>query len=244
MNSTSVFYFDQESELEGFVAYPAQQKKRPLVILCHTWRGRDDFICAKAEEVANWGYVGFALDMYGKGVLGKSKEENAALKQPFIEDRKLLQRRLLKGYDVARALPYVDSSRIAILGFGFGGLCALDLARSGTDLRGAISIYGHLDAPHALPKKQMKAKVLVLHGRDDPIVSSSELSVFECEMEESNTDWQVHIYGHTMHAFASPSANDPKLGICYNPTSAKRAWREIHNFLEEIMKESCESGAS
>ena len=93
MKTAAVSYMDQNVVLEGFSAYPSG-KKRPLVILCHTWWGRDDFICEKAKEVAQWGYVGFALDLYGKGVLGRSKEENAALKKPFLEDRHLLQRRL------------------------------------------------------------------------------------------------------------------------------------------------------
>ena len=96
-----------------------------MVILCHAWRGRDDFICKKAELMTQWGYAGFALDMYGKGVLGNSKEENASLKAPFIQDRELLKRRVLKALDVASSLPSVDTSRIAVIGFGFGGICAL-----------------------------------------------------------------------------------------------------------------------
>jgi dienelactone hydrolase len=88
-------YQDNECSLEAFVAVPSKQK-RPLVILCHSWRGKDDFICEKAKEISQWGYVGFALDMYGKGIIGKSKEENALLKKPFIEDRQLLQRRVVK----------------------------------------------------------------------------------------------------------------------------------------------------
>lgn len=144
--NNAISYSDKSTELEGFVAYPSQEK-RPAVILCHAWRGRDDFICEKAEEIASWGYVGFALDMYGKGVLGKSKEENAALKKPFLEDRALLQRRVLKAFETVQSLPYVDSSRIAVLGFGFGGICALGLARSSANLRGAISIYGHFTPP-------------------------------------------------------------------------------------------------
>jgi dienelactone hydrolase len=117
------------------------------VLLCHSWSGRDSYIAKQAEIIAQLGYVGFAIDIYGKGVVGKSKEENAALKKPFLENRSLLQRRLLKGLDILHTLPQVSTSHIAVMGFGFGGLCALDLARSTSVLKGAISLYGHFERP-------------------------------------------------------------------------------------------------
>lgn len=120
MHSTLIPYQDRQVVLEGFVAYP-KEEKRPLVILCHAWQGRDEFICEKARLVAKQGYVGFALDMYGRGILGKSKEEKAALKKPFIQDRRFLHRRALKALETASHLPYVDAQRIAVVGFGFGG---------------------------------------------------------------------------------------------------------------------------
>jgi dienelactone hydrolase len=234
VQSLSIPYQDEEVKFEGFVAHQAGQK-RPLVILCHAWKGRDDFICAKALEIAGWGYVGFALDMYGKNVMGKTKEENAALKRPFIENRQLLQKRVVKAFEVARALPYVDSSRVAALGLGFGGICALDLARSGVDLKGAISVYGHFDPPPAKLIKPIRAKVLAFHGYRDPVTSQEELRRFEKEMSEGNVDWQTHIYGNAMHAFATPGANDPDAGILYHPVAAKRAWIAVQNFLTEVL---------
>ncbi len=221
---------------EAFAAYPSE-KKHPLVILCHAWRGRDDFICDRAKRIAELGFVGFALDMYGKGVLGKSKEENIALKKPFLDDRTLLQKRLWQGFDAARALPYVDSSRIAVLGFGFGGLCTLDLARTCSELKGAISIYGHFDPLPDYPTSLISAKVLILHGFNDPISPVRELQAFMHEMEEAKIDWQAHIYGNSYHAFANPSANDPDSGILYNPASAKRAWDESERFLQDVLSD-------
>lgn len=231
---TTIPYTDDGTQLEAFCAYPFKEK-RPLVILCHAWRGRDEFICEKAKQIAALGLVGFALDMYGKGVLGNSKEENAALKKPFLDDRFFLQQRLHKGLDVARALPFVDSTRIAVLGFGFGGLCALDLARTQAGLKGAISIYGHFDPLPGCPTSRIKAKVLILHGYNDPICPMSELYTFQREMDEAKIDWQSHVYGNTLHAFANPSANDPSSGILYNPSSAKRAWDATEQFLLEIL---------
>ena len=233
IKTAQIPYTDQEAILEAFVAYPSEQR-RPAVILCHAWGGRDAFICNKAEIVAGWEYVGFALDIYGKDVLGKSKEENAALKKPFIEDRSLLQRRLLKAFDLVSSLPYVDATRIAALGFGFGGISALDLARSGIPLRGAISVYGHF-APSPLSKKPIRAKILALHGYRDPIINSAELLAFEKEMDAARADWQLHIYGDAMHAFANPTANDMAAGIVYNSTSDRRAWTTIASFLKEVL---------
>ena len=233
MHSTIVPYSDSGVALEGFVAYPNEQKQ-PLVILCHAWKGRDDFICEKAQMMAKHGYVGFALDMYGQGVLGKSKEENAALKKPFIQDRHLLQRRVIKALEAASRLSYVDSKRVAAIGFGFGGICALDLARSGANLKGAVSVYGHLDPPPSQLTKPMRAKILVLHGYKDPVSSQEELRRFEKEMDETQVDWQAHVYGNAMHAFATPGANAPEAGILYNPSAAARAWIAIQDFLAEI----------
>lgn len=233
MRSENLPYKDGECDLEAFAAYPSE-KKRPLVILCHAWRGRDDFICEKSRKIAELGYVGFALDMYGKGILGKSKEENAALKKPFIEDRAMLQRRVLKAYEVATALPNVDAGAVAVLGFGFGGVCALDLARTGVDLKGVITVYGHFDPPSHQLVKPIQGKVLVLHGINDPIAPLEELNRFEREMQAAGVDCQAQLYENTMHAFATPGANDPQAGILYNEDSANRAWDAIKDFLSKI----------
>lgn len=228
-----ISYTDGDTELEGFFAYSAQAK-RPLVILCHAWRGRDEFICAKAESLAALGYASFALDMYGKGVLGNSKAENAALKKPFLEDRAFLQRRLLKGYDKACSLPYVDTERIVVIGFGFGGLCALDLARSGVNLSGAISIYGHYDPPRDCPIHPIKAKILLMQGYEDPITPIKEMETLQHELSIAKVDWQAHLFSHTLHAFANPSSNDPAAGLQYNAASANSSWKQAQQFLAEL----------
>jgi dienelactone hydrolase len=236
MIKQNIPYSDQETALEGFVATLSETEKRPLVLLCHAWRGRDEFICEKAELVAHLGFVGFAMDMYGKDVLGRSKEENAALKKPFLQDRDFLRKRLLKGFEAASSLPYVDRSQIVVVGFGFGGLCALDLARTGIPLTGAVSVYGHYDAPKNILLHPIKAKILILHGYNDPVSTMHELAALQEELDQSNVDWQSHVYSHTYHAFATPSANDPSSGILYHPISAKRAWGQIEEFLKENLK--------
>ena len=232
-----ITYQDQGKELEGFMAYDdANHFKRPGVILCHAWRGRDHLVCEKAMEVAKWGYTTFALDVFGKGVLGNSKEENQALIKPFLEDRNLLRRRLLAALDTFQQQQTVERDNIAVMGFCFGGLCALDLARSGADLKGAVSVHGLLIAPKNVKAETMHAKVLALHGNDDPLVPPEQVAAFESEMTSAKADWQIHIYGGTKHAFTDPAANDPNFGTVYNPLAAKRTWQSIRNFFGECLE--------
>ncbi len=233
IKKVTISYFDAEKELEAYYVCPSD-KKSPFVILCHAWAGRDAFIMEAADRIAQWGYNALALDMYGKNVLGKSKEENAALKKPFIDDRSLLKRRVLKGYELAGSLAGVDTAQTAVLGFGFGGVCALDLARTGVPLAGAISVYGHFEVPGNVEVKPIQARVLILQGVNDPIATVDQLQIFGKELDTTNTQWQANIYGNSMHAFINPQANAPQAGIVYNPITAQAAWQDIENFLKQL----------
>jgi len=228
-------YHDGSAVLEAYVALPAQQtQKQPAVMICHAWSGRSKFETDKADQLAALGYVGIALDNYGKGIQGKNNEENSALMQPFLQDRLKLQKRLLAGLHAVRNIEQVDASRVAAIGFCFGGLCALDLARSGADLAGIVSFHGLFNAPENLPKNAIKAKVLALHGHDDPMVPPAKVLELEHELTNAGADWQIHVYGKTMHAFTNPAANAPEQGMLYKPVAADRAWTRMQNFLQEI----------
>lgn len=238
MQKVYISYSHNQTSLEGYAAYPSGENL-PLVILCHAWKGRDEFICEKAKQIASLGFGAFALDMYGKGVHGGAIEENAALKKPFIDNRAYLLSRVSLGYETAKALPSIDPNNIAVLGFGFGGICALDLARSGVNLRGAISVYGHFNSPPNQETKNIQGKVLILHGYEDPVSPIHELVAFEKELHLAKIDWQTHLFGSAMHAFATPGADLPHAGIQYNQRAEKRAWIAIANFLDDVfLKES------
>jgi dienelactone hydrolase len=236
MQKQTIEYQDQRDVLEGYLAHSVPKgEKKPGILIFHAWSGRDEFFCQKAEMLAELGYVGIALDMYGKGKRGSTKEENSKLMGPFMEDRSLLRNRALAGLKMAQELPFVDSRRIAAIGFCFGGLCALDLARSGADIRGVVSFHGLLKPlPPHLKSEKIKAQILALHGHDDPMVKPADVLNFQTEMTQSNTDWQMHIYSNTMHAFTHPQANDPDFGTVYQKTSDRRAWVAAKNFLTEI----------
>lgn len=234
MQTRPVEYRDGDTLLEGYLAHDGSPGRKPAVLIAHAWGGRDTFECNKAEALAELGYVGFALDNYGKGVLGKSMEENSALMTPLLQDRARLRRRLLAGLDTVAGLDMVDAGRIAAIGFCFGGLCVLDLARSGADVRGVVSFHGLFGAPENLPNEKITAKILALHGHDDPMVPPDSVLALETEMTKAGVDWQVHAYGHTSHAFTNPQANMPANGMMFNATAEKRSWRAMQNFLEEI----------
>ncbi|MCQ8128912.1 dienelactone hydrolase family protein [Methylomonas rivi] len=233
--SNTVNYLDQDTLLEGLFAYDdAIEGARPTVLIHHAWAGRDALVADKAKKLAALGYLAFATDMYGKGVIGRSPEENGRLMQPFMQDRGKLQRRLHAALATVKLLPWADNARIAAMGFCFGGLCALDFARTGADLRGAVSFHGLLVPPGNIPNPQIKAKVLVLHGHDDPMAPPEQVLALQTELTRAGADWQMHIYGGTMHAFTNPVANDPAFGTVYQAAADKRSWRAMQNFFAEI----------
>jgi dienelactone hydrolase len=220
--------------LEGVLAFEsASTAKRPGILVLHGWEGRSEPQIAFAKELARWGYVGFAVDLYGKGVSPTTSEERQKLMAPFLEDRPLLQDRLLYAVDVVKNLPEVESDRLAAVGFCFGGLCALDLARTGAALRAVASFHGILTPPGNTTGTKIRAKVIAFHGWQDPFAPPDHLIALGRELTDSDADWQIHAYGKTMHAFMAPDANSPEAGIMYNEVSARRALASLKAFLPE-----------
>jgi dienelactone hydrolase len=220
---------------EAYVAYPNRgTAPYPAVLVFHAWAGRDAFSCKKADQLAELGYVGIALDLYGEGQVGRNNSENQRLMEPLIQNRLELRRRALSGLEFAKTLPQINSDKIAAIGFCFGGLCALDLARSGAQLSGVVSFHGLLMPAQGFKNELIHSKILALHGHDDPMVKPQDVLEFEKEMTHCQADWQVHVYGQTMHAFTNDQANDPSFGTVYHPLADQRAWKALRNFLEEV----------
>lgn len=228
---------DGEVRCEGFAAYPEEYTKpMPCLLIAHDWGGRDKAVCNKAIQLAEMGYVGFAVDMYGNAKLGKDKIENRALMTPFRENRQKLVERIQAAFNAACQLLPVDNEKMAAIGYCFGGLCVLDLARSGADVKGVVSFHGVLSSSPIFNQHQtVKAKILVLHGYDDPLVPPEEVHQFAEEMTQKKADWQIHMYGLTAHSFTNPLANDDELGLHYNKTADERSWASMMLFLQEIL---------
>lgn len=236
MRHETVEYRHGDTVMEGFYAAPdAREGRRPGVLIAHAWFGRNQFVIDKAKSLSELGYCALALDNYGGATVGETPEAARALMEPVVGDRALLRDRLLAGLDALRAQPEVDPSQIAIIGYCFGGLCAIDLARAGADIKGAVSFHGLLH-PNGLDPQPIKAKILALHGYSDPMVPPEQVVAFGKEMTDAGVDWQLHAYGGAVHSFSIPGANNPDHGTVYNPTAARRSWQAMMDFFEEIFE--------
>lgn len=219
---------------EGVIAWDdAASGKRPGVLVSHNWMGQGDFDVGKAKALAGLGYVGFAIDMYGQGRRAGNTDEAMALAGELGGDRAVLQARINRALELLRGLDEVDAARTAAIGFCLGGKCVLDLARSGADMDGVVSFHGVFDAP-PFPNKAITAKVLVLHGFDDPLATPEQTVALGRELTAADADWQIHAYGNTSHAFTNPDADNPEFGLRYAESADKRSWRAMRDFFDEL----------
>ena len=228
-------YHDGATALRASVSWDdARTEPVPGVLVSHAWRGRTDFEDQKAIVLAKLGYVGFALDLYGAGVTGRTPEECRKLMQPFIADRQLLLRRMQLALAELRALATVDKLRTAAIGYCFGGLCVLDLARSGADVNGVVSLHGLLTPPVGERTQRIRSRILIMHGWDDPMAGPDDVLALTRELSARGADWQVHAFGNTLHAFTNPAAADPENGLQYDALADSRSWQGTRNFLDEV----------
>ena len=229
-------YRDGDAVLEGFFCYDDERPgPLPAVLISHAWGGRDEFVERKARRLAWHGYATFALDMYGKGKRGHSVEENQKLMGPFVQDRAVLAQRIGAALTALKGMSEVDSRRVAAMGFCFGGLCVLDLARSGADVRGVVSIHGLLKPNGLKNPEKIGAKVLILHGYDDPMAPPEDVLAVAKEFSSVGADWQLHAYGNTVHAFTNPEAGDRAHGLAYDAAADRRSWHTLLEFLGEVL---------
>ena len=232
MKTENVVYNSGENSFEGYLAQP-EGESHPCILIAHTWSGRDTFVEEKANLLTQLGYAAFALDMYGDGKIGTSVEENQSMMQPLLDDREELSRRVLAALDAVTKIETIDSSKIVIMGYCFGGLVALDLARTGADIKGAVSFHGFLAGPEN-SSNEIKAKVLALHGQLDPMVGQDQIESFREEMTIKKVDWQLHVFGDAMHSFTNPEANDPDFGAVYSKNADARSWKIFTDLLSEL----------
>lgn len=209
---------------------------RPGVLVAHTIRGRTPFEDSKARDLAELGYAAFALDVYGAAELGGSDEQNRANMLALLGDRPELQDRLSVSLSTMQAQDEVDAHQCAAIGFCFGGLSVLDLARMNAPLSGVASFHGLFEAPPNLPTSKSDCKVLALHGWDDPMATPDAVLSFAEEMTARGIDWQLHGYGNTQHAFTNPAANDSERGTVYHAAADRRSWIAAKNFLSELFE--------
>lgn len=237
IKTETILYKDGETTLEGHLAYdPALTGKRPAVLIVHQWKGITDGEKRRAEMLAKLGYVAFVADIYGQGVRPTTAQEAGAQAGKYKSDRKLLRQRANAGLAWLRQNDKVDAKRIAAIGYCFGGTAVLELARSGADIAGVVSFHGGLDSPTPADGKNIKCRVLALHGADDPFVAEKDLAAFEQEMRASGVDWQLNKYGGAVHSFTDWSADGSMKGAKFDARADARSWEDMQQFFAEQFK--------
>lgn len=238
LQTETVEYRQGETVLEGYLAYDnAFKGSRPGVLIVHEWNGLGQYVKSRAEQLAKLGYIAFAVDIYGKGVRPTNQQEAVTQSGIYMANRPLMRDRVLAGLAELKKQKQVDQKRIAAIGYCFGGAVVLELARSGTDIAGVVTFHGSLDNPNPQDDKNIKTKLLILHGADDPFVTWEKVTAFRNEMSKTDVDWQMIVYSGAVHSFTNPaSGNDPSKGVAYNPRADHRSWEAMKLFFNEIFK--------
>lgn len=232
----TVEYMEGTSVMEGFLAMPENTKgPLPGVLVVHEWMGVGPYVKKRAEQLAELGYVAFAADIYGKGVRPKTPAEAAKTAEIYKSNRPLMRARAEAALNQLRKVKEVNVRELAAIGYCFGGTTVLELARAGNDLKGIVSFHGGLSTPSVDDAKNIKAKVLVLHGADDPMVPATEVAAFEEEMRKGGVDWELVKYSKSVHSFTNPeSGSDNSKGAAYNAEADRRSWKAMKAFFQEI----------
>jgi len=235
---TKVIEYKQgDTTLEGVLVYDdAVKTKRPGVLVVHQWMGITDYEKKRAEMLAQLGYVAFCADIYGKGVRPTTVADAGATSGKFKADRKLLRERVNAGLAQLKKSELVDAAKIAAIGYCFGGTTVIELARSGAELGGVVSFHGGLDSPEPEAGKNIKCKVLALHGAVDPFVPAQDLTAFENELKNAKVDWQLIQYGDAVHSFTDWNATGSLPGAQYNKRADKRSWEAMKQFFNELFR--------
>jgi len=233
-----VLYNDDGVELEGFLAWDNSfSGQRPGVLVVHEWTGLNDYTKSRCRQLAGMGFVAFAVDMYGKGIRPQNREEAAQQATIYRSDRPLMRRRVRAGLEVLLNNELCDTKRVAAIGYCFGGGTVLELARSGADISGVVSFHGNLDTPDPSVAKNIKCKILVCHGADDPHVPFEQVEAFFKEMRAAGVDFQFIAYSGAVHSFTNPSAgDDPSRGAAYNAVADRRSWAHMKLFFAELFE--------
>jgi dienelactone hydrolase len=235
-----VEYRDGDTVLEGFVAWKAGSTSQaaPGILVVHQWMGLTDYEQGRCRQLAELGYVAFALDIFGKGVRPQSPQEAGKLAGIYKNDRELYRRRLNLGLEQLRQQPGVSQQHLGAIGYCFGGTGVLELARSGADVEAVVSFHGGLDSPSPEDGKSIRGSILICHGEDDPFVPAADIAAMKTELNTAEVDWQMISYAHAVHSFTQPMAgNDNSRGAAYNELADKRSWRAMRSFFEEAFSE-------
>ena len=236
MTTQKIPYEIEKTKFEGVLVFDPAVKNLPGLVLVPNWLGINEANLKQAELVAARGYVVFVADMYGTGARPKNQEEAGKIATTVKGNRTLMRERVNKALQLLLAARTpMDPKKVGAIGFCFGGTAALELARSGAKISGVVSFHGGLGSPTPEDAKKIAAKVLALHGADDPNVPPEEVTAFQAEMRAAKVDWELVAFGNTVHSFTDVDANTPGRAQ-YNPVVAARAYALMDAFFGEAFK--------
>lgn len=226
-----------DTSMTGFLAWDDSiEGKRPGVLVVHEWWGLNDYARKRARDLAKLGYTAFAVDMYGEGKTASHPNDAAAFAKAVMSNSEAATARFKAAMDVLKSQPGVDPSKIAAIGYCFGGSTVLNMARSGMDLDAVVSFHGSLGGLMPI-KGPVQAKVLVCHGADDPFVTEKQVTQFKKEMEEAGVDFEFIAYPGAKHSFTNPDADrmakEFEMPIAYNAEADAKSWKAMQDFLRK-----------
>ena len=234
IHSESIEYKSNEKTMQSFLSYDTKPGVKPGILIVHDWMGLGSFTENKAKQLASMGYVALAVDVYGKEVRPKDQKEASQLASLYKDNRPLLEERMKAAYNELIKRPQVDKNNIYVMGYCFGGTSALELARTGVPLAGTVSFHGGLANPNPDNAKNIKGKVLILHGADDPFVNKEEVEHFRDEMKKAGKPYEFIAYPGAVHGFTNPTAgSDNSKGMAYNKKADQQSWVAFEKFLKE-----------
>jgi len=220
-------YKEGDTELEGVVATPTTSGKHPVVLVIHDWNGQDAYEAGRAQQLADLGYIGFAIDVYGKTVRPKTPQESGAEAGKYYANRDLFRKRLQAAFDAAKTIPGADTSKMAVMGYCFGGGGALEMGRMGLPLKGVASFHGGFKTDKPAKEGVFTARVLIEHAKGDPASPKADQDALFAELKAAKVNYQVTLYDLNTHAFTVP-------GAMYDEKADKQSWKELEAFLKEV----------
>lgn len=213
--------------------------KRPLVLVIHEWWGLNDYAKMRAKKLAELGYVALAVDMYGNGQMGNDPDAAGKLAMPFYQNPDMAKKHVMAAIANIKTNALIDTAKMAIMGYCFGGSVSIGVARMGLDLKGAVSFHGNLNVV-PLNKDLLKAEILVCHGNADPLVPQAEVDLFKKQMDSVGAKYVFKGYDSALHAFTNPNATEMgekyKLPIKYDAAADTASWNEMKTFFNRIFQ--------
>ena len=240
VKENAVAYSGDTVNMQGFIAFDeTSDKKRPVVLIVHEWWGLNDYVKNRARQLAEEGYFAMAVDMYGDGKTAPNPELAGKMALPFYMHPDMAKSRFDAALAKVKTFPQADATKIAAIGYCFGGAQVLNMARLGEDLKGVVSFHGNLSGV-PLEKEMLKAPVLVCHGDSDKFVMPEEVAKFKHEMDSIHADYAFKTYPGATHAFTNPAATEMgkkfDIPIEYNAKADAASWKDMKDFFEKIFK--------